>query len=61
VAKGIHYFSDGKKFRGAIHKMADGTLHTGARHTASSKRVFDFKDLSASAKRKARSVPKRKA
>ena len=49
-----HYFKDGKEFKGAVHKMPNGSIHTGKTHTASSKRVFHFKDLSATAKKVAR-------
>ena len=31
-----HYLPNGKLYKGATHKMKDGTLHTGAEHTASS-------------------------
>ena len=34
--------------------MPNGSIHTGVRHTASSKPVVHFKDLSARAKKKAR-------
>ena len=59
MAKGVHYFKDGKKYRGAVHKMPDGSIHSGARHTSASKPVVHFKDLSAAAKTKARAVSKR--
>lgn len=54
MAKRLHYFKTGRKHRGAVHKMGDGSIHTGARHTASSKPVVHFKDLSTAAKAKAR-------
>ena len=31
-----HYLPNGKEYKGAIHKM-DGQVHTGAKHSASSK------------------------
>ena len=31
-----HYLANGKEYKGAIHKM-DGQVHTGAKHSASSK------------------------
>ena len=34
--------------------MKDGTLHTGKTHTANSKKLFHFKDLSAKAKKTAK-------
>lgn len=37
MAKGVkHYLKNGKEYKGATHKM-NGELHTGAKHTASSK------------------------
>ena len=33
-----HYLKSGKEYKGAVHKM-DGQIHTGAKHTASSKVV----------------------
>ena len=42
-----------------MHKMADGTLHSGKTHTKSSKRLYHFKELSKTAQAKAR--PKKKA
>lgn len=54
MAAGLHYFRDGKKYRGAIHKHNDGVIMTGARMTPKSKRVYHFGDLSETAKKKAR-------
>lgn len=54
MAAGLHYFRDGKKHRGAIHKHSDGVIMTGARMTPNSKRVYHFGDLSEAAKKKAR-------
>jgi hypothetical protein len=55
MAKGVaHYFRDGTRHRGGSHKMPNGELHSGARHTASSKRLFHFGQLSDAAKKKAR-------
>lgn len=31
-----HYLKSGKEYKGAVHKM-NGQVHTGAKHTASSK------------------------
>ena len=39
----------------AVHKMPNGTIHTGKTHTKTSKPVVHFKDLSARAKKVARS------
>lgn len=55
VAKGVpHYFKDGTKHKGSYHKMPDGSLHSNAKHTKTSKPLFHFKDLSDTAKKKAR-------
>jgi len=37
-----------------MHKMPDGSVHSGARHTSSSKKLYHFADLSDTAKKKAR-------
>jgi hypothetical protein len=54
MAVGLHYFRDGTKYRGAIHKHKDGTIMTGARMTPASKKVLHFSQLSETAKKKAR-------
>ncbi len=55
MAKGVaHYFRDGTRYKGGSHKMPNGELHTGSRHTASSKRLFHFGQLSKTAQKKAR-------
>jgi len=54
MAAGLHYFRDGTKYRGPIHKHTDGTIMTGARMTRNSKKVFHFGQLSDTAKKKAR-------
>lgn len=53
-AKSKHYLKSGKEYKGAYHKMPGGKIHTGKSHTASSKPLVHFKDLSATAKKKAR-------
>ena len=50
-----HYFRDGTEYKGGTHKMPNGQLHSGKTHGKNSKRLFHFKDLSATAKKKARS------
>lgn len=56
MGKGVkHYLKSGKEFTGAYHKMPNGKLHTGKTHTTSSKPLVHFKDLSATAKKKAKS------
>lgn len=54
-----HYRSDGKEHKSGYHKMPDGSLHSGAKHTASSKPLFHYGDLSTQAQAKARSNWKR--
>ena len=55
MAKGVkHSFKDGPVHSGGTHKMPDGSTHSGARHTKNSKPVVHFKDLSATAKKKAK-------
>jgi len=47
IMKGVkHYTKDGDVWEGKSHKMDDGTLHTGANHTKSSKNLVHKKDLS---------------
>ena len=55
MAKGVkHYLRDGTPHKGGMHKMPNGQVHTGAKHSKNSKRLFHFKDLSATAKKKAK-------
>ncbi len=55
MAKGVkHYFKDGTEHKGATHKDAKGRVMSGARHTANSKYLVHMKDLSATAKKKAK-------
>ena len=55
MAKGAaHYFRDGTRHRGGSHKMPNGEVHSGARHTPNSKKLFHFSELSDRAKKKAR-------
>ena len=55
MAKGVaHYFKDGTKHTGGMHKMANGQVHSGKSHGKTSKRLFHFGDLSETAKKKAR-------
>ena len=53
-----HYFKTGKEFKGAVHKMPNGQIHTGKTHSKTSKQVVHFKDLSARAKKVARAWKK---
>ena len=53
--KGVnHYKKDGTLFKGSSHKMPDGSLHSGKNHTKSSVKLFHLKDLSATAKKRAK-------
>ena len=48
------YFKDGMEHNGGSHKMPDGSVHSGARHTKTSRPLMSFKDQSERAKKKAR-------
>jgi len=48
-----HYFKNGKEYKGRTHKSS-GRLMSGATHTASSRNLFHFKELSAAAKKVAK-------
>ena len=53
--KGVkHYKKDGTEHKGSSHKMPDGSLHTNKTHTKTSVKLFHLKDLSDTAKKKAR-------
>ena len=55
MAKGVaHYFKDGTKHTGGMHKMPNGQVHSGKTHGKNSKRLYHFGELSATAKKKAR-------
>ena len=53
-AKTKHYFKTGKEYKGAVHKMPNGSIHTGKTHSKTSKPVVHSKDLSARAKKVAK-------
>ena len=56
MAKNVkHYFKNGKEYKGATHKDAKGRVMSGKTHTASSKFLVHKKDLSATAKKVAKS------
>lgn len=45
--KGVnHYTKEGKVWKGKMHKMSNGQLHSGVTHSKSSKKLFHFKELS---------------
>jgi len=53
--KGVkHYKRDGTLHTGGNHKMPNGELHSGKAHSKSSVKLFHFKDVSATAKKKAK-------
>mgnify|MGYP003117910257 FL=1 len=55
MAKGTkHYFKTGKEFKGNVHKMPNGQLHSGKSHGKTSKQVVHFNDLSMRAKKLAK-------
>ena len=55
MAKGAkHYLRDGTVWKKSYHKMPNGKLHTNKTHTKTSVRLFHFKDLSKTAKLKAK-------
>mgnify|MGYP003640810123 FL=1 len=56
MAKGVkHYFRDGTKHTGGMHKMPNGAIHSGKTHTKSSRKLYHLSELSKTAKAKARS------
>ena len=55
MVKGVaHYFKDGTKHSGGMHKMPNGQIHSGKTHGKNSKRLYHFSELSDTAKKKAR-------
>ena len=55
MAKGMaHYYKDGTRHTGGTHKMPHGDLHSGAKHTKNSKKLYHFSILPPAAKKKAR-------
>jgi|TARA_R110000796_G_scaffold215552_2_gene331534 hypothetical protein len=55
MAKGVpHYFRDGTKHTGGMHKMPNGEMHSGARHGKNSKKLFHLSELSKTAQMKAK-------
>jgi len=54
--KGVkHYKRDGTEHKGGMHKMPNGALHSGAKHTSSSVPLFHYGELAKKAQDKARS------
>lgn len=53
--KGVkHYTKAGKEWKGNMHKMPNGDLHTNKNHTKTSQKLVHYKDLSKTAKKKAK-------
>ena len=60
MAKGVkHYTKAGKVHKGKMHKMGK-ELHSGAKHSSSSKRLYHYGDLSQKAQAEARKSWKKK-
>ena len=50
-----HYSKDGTLHAGGSHRMPNGDVHSGKKHTAGSRKLFHYGDLpSEAAKKKAR-------
>ena len=55
MGKGVkHYTKDGTVWKGAYHKMPDGSLHTNKSHTKTSVKLYHYGDLTKKAQEKAR-------
>lgn len=53
--KGVnHYKKNGSLYKGGMHKMPDGSLHSGKTHGKNSQKLFHFKELNNKAKIKAK-------
>ena len=50
-----HFLKDGSRFKGKTHKMSDGTVHTGVKHSSTSKKLFHLAELTKKAQQKAAS------
>lgn len=54
MATGVkHYKRNGTLFTGKMHRMDDGSLHSGANHTSKSVKLYHYRELSKTAKAKA--------
>ena len=55
MGKGVkHYKRDGTEFKGNMHKMPNGQVHSNKTHTKTSVRLYHFKNLSKTAQKKAK-------
>jgi hypothetical protein len=53
--KGVnHYTKQGKVWKGGMHKMPNGQLHSGKAHSKSSQKLYHFGELSKKSKLTAR-------
>ena len=53
--KGVkHYKKDGTLHKGGTHKMPNGDLHSGKTHGTTSVKLYHFRDLNKTAKKKAK-------
>jgi hypothetical protein len=41
----IHFTKGGNSYKGQVHKMPDGSIHSGKTHNKNSKKVYHFKEL----------------
>lgn len=54
MAAGVkHYKRNGTLFTGKAHRMPDGSLHSGAKHTSKSVKLYHYRELSKTSKAKA--------
>jgi len=53
--KGVkHYTKAGQEWKGNMHKMPNGELHTNKTHTKNSQKLFHYGELSKTAQKKAK-------
>ena len=53
--KGVkHYKKDGTEYTGSMHKMDNGSLHSGKTHTKSSIKLFHYGELNKTSQSKAK-------
>jgi len=47
------YKRNGTLYKGKMHRMENGSVHTGAKHTSKSVKLYTFRELSKTSKAKA--------
>tara|TARA_R100000278_G_scaffold114854_1_gene93517 strand:- start:1697 stop:1876 length:180 start_codon:yes stop_codon:yes gene_type:complete len=53
--KGVnHYTKEGKVWKGSMHKMPNGDLHSNKSHTKTSQKLYHYGELSKKSKENAR-------